>query len=93
MATESELGIRQARALRAAVKRFPRSEFTIRRLLRIDESFRELCDELADAETALANVAENEAPLREVRELEWKELVQELVSEVEQTLRKFEAAP
>jgi hypothetical protein len=81
------------RALDAVAKRFPHSEFTIRRLLRSNETFRELCEELADAEAALANVPESVAALRKARESEWREMVQELVSEVEQTLRKFEAAP
>jgi hypothetical protein len=93
MATESELGITQDKALQAAARRFPRSEFTIRRLLRSSETFRELCGELADAEAALASVPESVAALREAREREWRELVQELVSEVEQALKRFETGP
>ncbi|UVC08871.1 hypothetical protein IHQ71_27770 [Rhizobium sp. TH2] len=93
MATESELGIGQGKALQAAAKRFPRSEFTIRRLLHSNETFRELCEELADAEAALANVPESVAALQQAREREWQELVQELVSEVEQALKRFEIGP
>ncbi|CAN7595443.1 hypothetical protein [Rhizobium sp. LjRoot254] len=93
MATERELGIRQGKALQAAANRFPRSEFTIRRLLRSNDTFRELCEELADAEAALAKVPESVAALREAREREWRELVQELVSEVEQALKRFETGP
>ena len=93
MATDSELVIKQTRAWQAAAKRFPRSEFTIRRLLCTNETFRELCEELADAEAALANVPESVAQLQEAREREWRELVQELVTEVGQTLKRFEAGP
>jgi hypothetical protein len=93
MTTERELGNNQGKALQAAAKWFPRSEFTIRRLLRSNEDFRELCEELADAEAALINVSEGATASREAREREWQELVQELVTEVGQTLRSVESRP
>lgn len=88
MATEHDLRGNHDRAFDAAARRFPQSEFTIRRLLRSSESFRDLCEELAEAELALARVPENVATLCEARQREWQELVDELVSELEMTLKQ-----
>jgi hypothetical protein len=67
----------------AACRRFPQHEFTIRRLMKADPEFRDICDELADAEAALERVDESSpAHLRETRRLEWSELVERLVREV-----------
>jgi hypothetical protein len=87
MASERDLGGNHDRAFEAAAKRFPQAEFTIRRLLRSNEAFREICEELAEAEIALARVPESVAALREARQREWQELVDELVSELEKTLK------
>jgi hypothetical protein len=75
------------RSFNAAATRFPDSEFTIRRLLRSSEAFRDLCTELAEAEQALEKVPENVAALREARQQEWRELVNELAAEVERVLK------
>ena len=88
MANVYGLGDNGTRAFEAAARRFPQSEFTIRRLLRSNEAFRDLCEELAEAELALANVLECAVVLREARQREWQELVDELVSELEMTLKQ-----
>lgn len=88
MATERDQGANHDRAFVAAARRFPQAEFTIRRLLRSSEAFREICEELAEAEAALARVPESLAALHEARQREWQELVDELVSELEKTLRE-----
>ncbi|WP_157016734.1 hypothetical protein [Mesorhizobium xinjiangense] len=68
-------------ALSAVVSRYPQFELTIRRLFGADESFRDICEELADAERALANVDELPIALREARRMEWQELVDRLAEE------------
>jgi hypothetical protein len=88
MATERDQEANHDRAFDAAARRFPQAEFTIRRLLRSSEAFREICEELAEAEAALARVPESLAALHEARQREWQELVDELVSELEKTLRE-----
>jgi hypothetical protein len=86
MGTEGRSADRK-RAVAAALRRFPQHELTIHRLIDRAESFRDMCEELADAEMALARV--NEAPLaqREERRAEWQALVDRLVGEVETELR------
>ena len=86
MATEHDQGGNHDRAFDAAARRFPQAEFTIRRLMRSSEAFREICEELAEAEVALAKVPESVAALCEARRREWQELVDELVRELEKTL-------
>jgi methionine synthase II (cobalamin-independent) len=51
------------------------------------ESFRDMCEELADAEMALARVDETPLSHREERRAEWQALVDRLVGEVETELR------
>lgn len=86
MATRLE-GTAQERAFCAAQLRFPYAELAIRRLMRSSEAFRDMCEELADAEAALADALSKPAPLREVRRLEWQELIDRLVAEIAATLR------
>jgi hypothetical protein len=80
------------RAAAAAVRRFPRFELAIHQLIDRDEGFRDLCEELADAEFALASVDKAPPALREARRAEWQELVDRLVGEVEVAMRKMDAA-
>ena len=86
MATRFE-GTAQGRAFCAAQLRFPRAEFAIRRLLRLSEAFRDMCEELADADAALADASSKPGTLREARKLEWQELIDRLVAEIAATLR------
>lgn len=71
----------------AAVRRFPHAEFTIRRLISHSETFRDICEELAEAETALLKVVETPPEIREARRREWQEIVDRLVAEVAASLR------
>lgn len=64
------------------MRRFPRFELTIHRLVDRSESFRDMCEELAEAEFALSMVDKMPPTLREARRAEWHELVDRLVGEV-----------
>lgn len=72
----------KTRAVSAAVRRFPQFELTVHRLVDRSETFRDMCEELADAEQALARVEELPMALRETRRAEWQELVDRLTGEV-----------
>jgi hypothetical protein len=68
--------------LSAAIRRYPLFELAIRRLIDADEGFRDICEELADAEVALSKVDDLPAALREARRTEWQELVDRLAGEL-----------
>jgi hypothetical protein len=80
-----------ARGLSSAVRRFPEAEFVIRRLVSRSETFRDICEELADAEFALSKVPATPPELCEARKLEWQEMVDRLIGEVAIALRESEA--
>jgi hypothetical protein len=69
-------------AFSAAFRRFPQSELAIRRLMDRSEAFRDMCEELAEAEAALSKVDGVPLALREARKAEWQDLVDRLVGEV-----------
>lgn len=69
-------------AFSAASRRFPHFELAIRRLMDRSEAFRDMCEELAEAEVALSKVETVPLMLREARRAEWQELVDRLVGEV-----------
>lgn len=78
-------------AFSAVAHRFPQAELAIRRLMSRNEDFCDLCEELAEAEAALAGVADTTpADLREQRAHEWQELIDLLVAEVRKALRNSE---
>lgn len=79
---------RRDMALSSAVRRYPHAEFTIRRLMSHNEEFRDMCEELAEAEVALLNIPETPPHLREVRRVEWQALVDRLAAEVGAALRQ-----
>jgi hypothetical protein len=84
------------RMFEAVATRFPRSERAIRRLLGQSESFRDMCEELSDAESALSNVFRLAPEVRKIRRAEWQELVDRLVDElgaalIESEMRKSTA--
>jgi hypothetical protein len=91
MGTEGRSADRK-RAVAAALRRFPQHELTIHRLMDRAESFRDMCEELADAEMALARVDEAPAALREDRRAEWQAVVDRLVAEVETELRGYDSS-
>ena len=79
------------RGYAAAVRRFPDSELAIRRLLSQSEAFRDMCEELADAEQALVNVSAVSPTLIAERQMEWQELVDRLLAEIEVALNHSQA--
>ena len=84
--TNTDRSAGRTRAVSAAVRRFPRFELTIHRLMDRSESFRDMCEEVADAELALSKVDEVRLELREPWRVEWEELVDRLAGEVEAVL-------
>ena len=64
----------------------PQYELAIHRLVGRNESFRDICAELAEAELALSPVDSVPQASRESRRAEWLDLVQQLSREVEAML-------
>ncbi|CAN7182421.1 hypothetical protein [Mesorhizobium sp. LjNodule214] len=91
MAANSEPPGRE-KAYSAAVRRFPHAEFAIRKLMGRSEAFRDICEELLEAEIALSNVPGTPPELHEARRAEWEELVDRLVAEVGAALLEAEAS-
>jgi hypothetical protein len=91
-AMASKLGfIGTDRAVLAALKRFPHSELAIHRLMNSSETFRDICDELAEAELAMSKVPRTPPELFNTRTLEWQEVVDRLVAEASAALHDSEA--
>lgn len=78
-------------ALSAVVRRFPELELTIRRMMEADQTFRDMCEELVEAEAALSRVEQLAEPLRTARKAEWQDLVGRLTREVEVALLEKQA--
>jgi hypothetical protein len=55
------------------------------------ETFREICDELAEAELAMSKVPRTPPELCKARTLEWQEVVDRLVTEASVALHESEA--
>jgi hypothetical protein len=66
----------------AAVGRFPGQRREIEALVAGDEGFRSLCDDLAEAEAALAGWRASTAAVRDARCAEYRDLVEDLAREV-----------
>jgi hypothetical protein len=75
------------RGFAAAAQRFPGSEIAIRRLMATSESFCEICDELAMSDAALGNAAKIPGFMGEARRAEWREIINQLVREIQTALR------
>ena len=71
----------------AAVRHFPERQREIETLAASNESFRSICDDLADAETALAGWQASTAAVREARCAEYRSLVEDLAREAEVVLK------
>ncbi|MGX1500186.1 hypothetical protein ACSSV1_005251 [Labrenzia sp. MBR-25] len=75
------------KGLEAALRRFPLRHEELRRLAQDNETFRGMCEDLADAEAAFARWSGRPAKvLNESRASEYGKLVSELVLEIEQML-------
>ena len=74
------------RRLLAAIAHFPDRGHAVEELARRDEEFLLLCADLAEAEAALARWERSDTPVWEARCPEYRELVRDLVGEIEATL-------
>ncbi|RNJ45844.1 hypothetical protein B5V01_11190 [Mesorhizobium erdmanii] len=90
--TKDDRSADRKRAVSAAVSRFPQFELAIHRLMDRSESFREICEELAEAELALSRVDNIASALVEARRAEWQKLVDRLVGEVGAAVQDTDAA-
>lgn len=72
----------------AAIRHFPERAKDIEMLVRDSESFRDLCDELAEAEEALATVEGLEIATRAQRRLEWLSFIRGTLAEISAELRR-----
>ena len=75
--------------IEAVVTRFPSHELTSRRLHARDETFRAICEDLADAVRAL-RFWESAGPSSEPRTNQYRELVSELENEIASLLEGSE---
>lgn len=83
---------KKQQAFSAATRRFPNFELAIKRLIETDETFLEICDELAEAELALSRVNNAPISLRSARRAEWQDLVDRLIGEIVAALRSDASA-
>jgi len=85
---EKDSSFRAEKAVMSAIRHFPRFELTIRRMIKTNNAFQEVCEELAEAECALSRADSLPAPLRDLRREEWEEMVNRLVGEVWEEIRR-----
>jgi hypothetical protein len=76
------------RGLAAALELFAPQARRIEDLFEFDESFRGLCEDLADAQATLKHTMRLPDDIREARQLEYRELVTALSNEIEDALSK-----
>ncbi|KQV83345.1 hypothetical protein [Rhizobium sp. Root1220] len=74
--------------LTSALAIFPAQSRQIEDLFESDEGFRGICEDLADAQTALRQIARLPDEIRDSRRLEYKELVEGLAAEIEEALSR-----
>lgn len=74
--------------IQAAIRHFPAKGSDIEALARQSERFQDICDELAEAETALSAVDRLDISLRAERRLEWLEFVRWALREIDDELRQ-----
>lgn len=86
MATEEPAGAGQD-GVEAAIRHFPTQADDIKTLARESERFRDICDELAEAEAALSTVDRLDVALRAERRLEWLGFVRWALKEIDGDLR------
>ena len=73
---------------RVATRRFPSEAKLVEEVMLRSESFRGLCDDLAEAERALIATEEMPEALRRDRRAECQEWVESLTNEIELVLRR-----
>jgi hypothetical protein len=78
--------------LDAMIRRFPDRAAEIESLSYRSESFRDMCDELASLEVALARVDFEPPEHRESRRAEWEELMKRSLTEIERALTDAKVA-
>jgi hypothetical protein len=76
-----DLPRRAMRALAVVAEDLPAHEFTIRRLILADPSFRDLCEEFADARQAQAARPRGNG-VNDVVYDDWQEIVERLTAEI-----------
>ena len=69
-----------------AIARFPDRSHAIADLARVDDDFCSLCADLADAEAAVVRWGRSDSPLRDARCSEYRDLVRDLLVEMEAEL-------
>ena len=77
----------------AAIRKFPSNAKSIEALLVSSESFRELCEDLAEAERALAAIDQLPKPLQFPSRIECRGWVESLAKEIEGVLRETKVVP
>lgn len=86
MAGEEQTGI-ELEGIQAAIRHFPAQAIEIEALALESERFRDICDELAEAEAALSTVDCLDIALRSERRLEWLGFVRCALKEIDGELR------
>ena len=74
------------RGVEAAIRRFPSKGSEIRRLALANMTFRSLCEDLADAETAVEKWGLSPAASSQARRCEYEVLGDELAAEIDSVL-------
>ena len=77
----------------AVKRRFPEKSQAVDQLIGRDENFRDMCEELADVESALNAIDRVPKELRQERLMEWGELADRLVAELDAAIGKFNVVP
>ncbi|RCW78152.1 hypothetical protein C7476_12920 [Phyllobacterium bourgognense] len=77
--------------LAAVLRRYPESSLRIQHLYVSDETFRELCSDLAAAERAIKTVENLPDPIRSERRAEFAEMANYLASEIEGAISRQSA--
>lgn len=77
----------QEEGLASVLRRFPSHAARIQNLIRLNENFRSMCEDIAVAERALSSVDRLPVNVRDERRAEFIELVDSLAAEIEQALR------
>jgi hypothetical protein len=87
----SKTGDREA--VEVVLRHFPGQRREVELLALESEEFRDLCDELATAEKALAAVDQVGIGVRAERRLEWLSFIRSALAEIDKELRRFNVIP